>query len=370
MGKLYLLLLPLLLLLAIRTVSADVVETKDGARLVGKITQIDGTTIVLDTAYAGQVKIKQSEVTGVTTDQPTHIRLSGGTVWQGKLTGQGNGALVITVPDGPVRTSVDQVVATWGPAGMDPMLIALQRWWAYEASFDLVGKTGNSEQLGSGFRFRATLTGPQDKLQLYSAYDRQITQGQVSTDQLKAGIDYQSNLSGRYSWYLRDEAGFDRVKLVEFSNVAAAGLGYDCIKTKRETLNLRAGLANRYEIYKEDPVLYENLINPPAPGVPLSPQDAKRKATKDRMNSTGFDFGLSHSLELYDFSVVTRISFIPSVTDYADHHLVHESFLEVPLRNLSWKVRMGIANDYTSKPTSDTKRLDTTYFTHFVLSFK
>ena len=370
MGKPYLLLLALLLLLAVRTVSADVVETKDGARLVGKITQIDGTTIVLDTAYAGQVKIKQSEVTGVTTDQPTHVRLSGGTVWQGKVTGQGDGALVITVPDGPVRTSVDQVVATWGPDGKDPMLLALQRWWAYEASFDLVGKTGNSEQLGSGFRFRATLTGPQDKLQLYSAYDRQITQGQVSTDQLKAGIDFQSNLSARATWYLRDEAGFDRVKLIKFSNVAAAGLGYDFIKTHRETLNLRAGLANRYEIYKEDPVLYESLINPDPPGVPLSPADAKRQATKDRTDATGLDFGLSHALELYNFSVVTRISFIPSVTDFTDYHLTHESFLEVPLRNLSWKLRMGIASDYTSRPTSETKRLDTTYFTHFVLSFK
>jgi hypothetical protein len=370
MAKFHLFLLSSLFFLAVRTVSADVVETKDGARLVGKIHTIDGTTIVLETAYAGVLKIKQSEVTGITTDKPTHIRLSGGTVWQGVLTGEGGGALVVTVPDGPVHTTVDQIVATWGPDGQDPMVLALRRSWGYEASFDLVGKTGNSEQLGSGFRFRATLTGPQDKLQLYNSYDRQITQGQVSTDQLKVGIDYQSSFWGRYSWYLRDEGGFDRVKLIAFSNVAAAGFGYDFIKTHRETLNLRAGLANRYEIYKEDPVLYESLVNPPSPGVPLPPAEAKRLATKDRMSSTGFDFGLNHSLELYNFSLVTRISFIPSVTDYADHHLVHESFVEVPLRNLSWKLRMGVTNDYTSKPSPDTKRLDTTYFTHFVLSFK
>ena len=323
------------------------------------------------TAYAGEIKIKQSEVTGLTTDSPTHIRLSGGTVWHGVLTGAGGGAIVVNVPDGPVHTSVDQVVATWGPEGQDPMILALRRWWAYEASVDLVGKTGNSEQLGSGFRFRATLTGPQDKLQLYSEYDRQISQRQVSTDQLKTGIDYQSNLSIRSTWYLRDEAGFDRVKLVKFSNVAAAGLGYDFIKTHRETLNVRAGLANRYEVYKEDPVLYESLVNPPPPGVPISPEDAKRRATKERTNATGLDLGLNHSLELYNCSVVTRISFIPAITDFADQHLTHESFLEVPLRSFSWKVRMGVTNDYTSRPTTlDTNRLDTTYFTHFVLTFK
>ena len=370
MGKLHLVLILLASLLAIQTVSADVVETKDGARLVGKVLQIDGLVIVLDTVYAGSVKIKQSEVMSVTTDSPANIRLSTGNVLKGTLADLGSGDLIVKSPDGVVHTSADKIVATWKLDAQDPEVIALQRSWGYEATVDVVGKTGNSEQLGSGFGFRATLNGPRDKLQLYSAYDRQITQGQVSADQLKAGVDYQSSFSGRYSWYMRDEAGFDRVKLVAFSNVAATGLGYDFIKKPKHTLNLRAGFAHLTEIYNEDPVRYAALVNPPPPGVPIPADQAKRQATTGTVNSTNFDFGLSHSLELLDFSVVTRISFIPSVNDYVDHHLVHESFLEVPLHTLMWKVRMGVVNDYTSKPVVNTKRLDTTYFTHFVLSWK
>jgi len=370
MGKFHGLLLSLLFTLAIQIVSADVVETKDGARLTGKVIRIDGSTIVLDTVYAGPVKINQSEVTSVTTDSPVNIRLSTGSVLKGTLADEGAGAVVIKGLDGSTRTSVDKIVTTWATGAKDPEALALERSWKYEATVDVVGKTGNGEQLGTGFSARATLVGAKDKLELYSAYDRQITQGQTSADQFKTGADYQSSFSGRSSWYVRDEGGFDRVKLVELSNVAAVGLGYDFIKTPKQLLNVRAGFADRYEIYKVDPVLYASLVNPPAPGVPVSPEEAKERATKKRLKSTNFDFGLSHSLELSDFSVVTRISFIPSVNDYADHHLVHESFIEVPLHNLIWKVRMGVTNDYTSRPTIDTKRLDTTYFTHFVLSWK
>jgi|GEM_PF-138456 len=360
----------LLVSLAVQTVSADVVETKNGARIVGKITQINGTTVVVDTEYAGTVKIKQSDVTAVTTDAPSNVRLSSGTVLQGTLAGEGAGAIVITGSDGVIHTSVDKVVTTWALTAKDPEVIALQRAWAYEAGVDVAGKTGNSEQLGTGFHFRATLTGPQDKLQFYSAYDRQVTEGVKSADQLKAGVDYQNSFSGRYSWYIRDEAGFDRVQLIDFSNVAAAGLGYDIVKKPKETLTGRIGFAHRFESYREDPVLFDSYVNPLPPGIPVPPDQAKRLATKESVNSAGLDVGLSHSLELKSCSIVNRLSYIPAFDDFADYHFTHESFLELPLTSPSWKVRMGIENDYISKPAQGKRRLDTTYYTRLMLNWK
>jgi len=355
----------LLLSLAGPIVSADVVETKNGARIVGKVTLIDGSAVVVDTEYAGTVKIKQSDVTAITTDARANIRLASGTVLQGTLTSEGAGALVIAGPDGSLHTSVDKVVTTWAPTAKDPEVLALQRAWAFEAGVDVVGKTGNSEQLGTAFSFRATLNGPQDKLQFYTAYDRQVTEGTKSSDQFKAGVDYQSNFSGRYSWYVRDEAGFDRVKLIDFSNVAAAGLGYDFIKKPKQTLTGRFGFAHRFESYRPDPEREALFI---ASGE--TEDDARRLATKERVNSAGLDFGLSHSLELKYMSIVNRISYVPSFSDFADFHLVHESFVELPLYNILWKVRMGVANDYTSVPAVGKERLDTTYFTRLVLNWK
>ncbi len=372
MKKIYFIISVLLFALAVRTVSADVVETKSGAKIIGKVTMIDGSTVVVDTDFAGVIKIKQSDVVSITTDAAANIRLATGTVLQGTVAGEGAGAVTITSADGAIRTTVDKIVTTWAPSAKDPEIVALQRGWAYEAGLDIVGKTGNSEQLGTGFNFRATLNGPQDKLMFYTAYDRQVTEGQKSADQLKAGVDYQNSFSGRYSWYLRDEAGFDRVKLIGFGNVAAFGLGYDMVKQPKHMLTGRVGVAHRFESYRVDPIEFQKRIDALLPVTATDAQktEFKRIATKESVNSAGLDVGLTHSLELTSFRIVNRVSYIPAFSDFSDYRFLHESFIELPLASIMWKIRMGVVNDYTSKVAHGKRRLDTTYFTRLMLSWK
>ncbi len=323
--------------------SADVVETKNGSRLVGKVTAIGGGSVTLSTDYAGALTIKQSDVVAITTDAPVAVRLASGTRIDGKVATTG-GALTVTGADGVITTSVDKVAASWATGGKDPAIAALERGWAYEAAVDVSGKTGNKEQLGTGFSFRATLAGSQDTLQFYSAYDRQVSDGVKSADQFKAGLDYANNFSGRKSWYVRDEAGFDRVKDIELYNVAGAGLGYDFIKEAKQTLTGRAGLSFRYAGYK-NPVT----------------QDVK---------SAGMDFGLTHKLQMENSILRNSLTYVPAFDDVAVYVITHESSLELPLLSTQWKLRMGVANDYNSKPGRGVERLDTTYFTRLVLSWK
>ncbi|MFT3783591.1 MAG: DUF481 domain-containing protein [Nibricoccus sp.] len=367
----YLIMSCLLPFMAGSIVSADTVETKDGARIVGKVTLIDGSTVIVDTQYAGSVKVKQSEVVSITTENPSNIRLTSGTVLQGTVSGIGSGALIITGSDGSIHSSVDKIVATWAPGAKDPEVVSLQRAWAYEAAVDVVGKTGNSSQLGTGFSFRAVLAGPQDKLLFYAGYDRQVTEGEISADQFKAGVDYQNSFAGKYSWYIRDEAGFDRVKLIEFSNIAAAGLGYDFIKKPKHTLNGRIGLAHRFESYRPDWDEVVSRVNQlPLPYTVEQVNETRRAATKDNVNSAGLDVGFEHSLELRTLSLVTRVSFVPTFNDFADYRALHETYLQLPLANPAWKLRMGLVNDYTSKVSPTRHRLDTTYYSRFVLAWR
>ncbi len=325
-------------------VHADVVETKGGARLPGKVVKIDGTEVTLETAYAGTIKIKQAEVASVSTDEPLNVRLAAGTVLEGRLAPTGNGGVQISGKDGTISTTVDKVAATWAPGATDPAIVALQRAWTYEAAADITGKTGNKEQTGTAFSFRAILAGSQDTLQFYSAYDRQISDGAKSADQFKAGVDYQNNYSGSKSWYVRDEGGFDRIKGIDIYNVAAAGVGYDFIKEAKQTLTGRAGLSFRYEGY----------------GDPLT-EDVK---------DAGLDFGLNHRLQMDNSLLVNRISYVPSFKDFGNYRLIHESYLELPLANPAWKLRLGILSDYTSQPPRGLEKLDTSYFTLLVLHWK
>jgi hypothetical protein len=332
-----------LLALGMAQLSADTVETKSGAKIIGKVEKIDGGSVVVSTDYAGTITIKQAEVASIVTDAPVAVRLSSGTRVDGKVSGS-SGALQIAGAEGTVSTTVDKVAASWAAGGKDPAVVALERGWAYEASIDVAGKTGNKSQLGTALGLRATLAGVSDTLVFYTAYDRQVTDGAKSADQFKAGVDYQSNFKGKNSWYVRNEGGFDRIKDITFYDVAAFGLGYDVIKKPKQTLTSRVGLSFRNENYR----------NP---------------ATID-VNSAGMDFAVNHSLSFDHAALVNRVSLVPAFKDTSNYRLTHESFLELPTANPAWKLRFGVNNDYNSRPGKGVEKLDTGYFTRLNLNWK
>jgi hypothetical protein len=323
--------------------SADVVETKNGARIVGKVTKIEAGGVVVETDYAGTITIKQSEVTAIVTDIPLAVRLDNGTHLAGKLSG-GDGTVQIADSAGMIETQVGKVAASWAVGAEDPAIAALRRHWSYTASIDMNGTSGNKSQLGTAGAFRAALTSPHDLLALYTDYNRQVTDSRKSADQFKAGADYSNNFEKRSSWYVRDEGGFDRIKDIYFYNTSAAGYGYDLIKQSKHLLTIRGGFSFRYEDYKN----------------PL---------TTD-VSSAGLDFGLNHELEFGKAKLVNHLSYVPGFQDFSNYHVTHESFYEVPLASPAWKLRLGVSNDYNSKPGSGVDRLDTAYFTRLLLNWK
>ncbi len=322
---------------------ADVVETNNGARLVGEIEKIAEGHIIMKTAYADVITIKQSDVTSITTDQPISVRLESGTVLEGTLTSQ-NGEVQISGADGRLTTSVPRIAAIWPAGAKDPRIAALERSWAYEAAVDIAGKSGNSEQLGTQVSGRATLKTDRDTLQFYTAYNRQVTDDVKAADEFKAGVDYANNFSGKRSWYVRTEGGFDRVKDIDLYNVSAVGLGYDFIKEPNHTLTGRAGISYRYEGY----------------GNPAS----------EDVSSAGLDLGLNHEWTFTNSRIINRLSIVPTFDDFGNFRLTHESFYEIPLSIPAWKLRIGISNDYNSEPGFGVEELDTSYFTRLVLTWK
>lgn len=141
--------------------SADTVETKSGARIVGKVEKIDGGSVVVSTDYAGTITIKQSEVTSIVTAAPVAVRLASGTRVDGAVSGSA-GAVQIAGAEGTVSTTVEKVAASWAAGGRDPAVVALDRGWAYEASVDVAGKSGNrassAPRLACGLPWRASRT--------------------------------------------------------------------------------------------------------------------------------------------------------------------------------------------------------------------
>src|SRR5688500_13725087 len=85
--------------------SADSVETKNGARIIVKITKLDAGSVVVSTDFAGTITIKQSEVATLSTDAPVAIRLESGTRMEGRVTSGAAGAIQVAGPDGTISTT-------------------------------------------------------------------------------------------------------------------------------------------------------------------------------------------------------------------------------------------------------------------------
>lgn len=323
--------------------SADVVETKNGTRLVGHITKIDGGSIYLSTDFAGDIVVKQSEVTSLATDGPVEVRLTSGTRMEGTVS-TADGSVRIVSPEGTLTTGLDKLAASWPVGAEDPQLVALERHWKYEATVNVNGTTGNQNQLGTQLGFDAKLAGPPDALELYTDYNRQVTNGQQSADQYKAGVDYSSDFDPRSLWYVRDEGGFDRIMDIRFYDTAAAGYGYDLIKNAVDTLTVRFGLAYRYDDY----------YNPATPIV----------------DSAAGDFEIIHDLKFADWELGNKLTIDPAFSDFSNVTATQDSFYQIPLANPAWKLRLGVSNEYNSQPGPGIKKLDTTYYTQLILDWQ
>jgi hypothetical protein len=231
----------------------------------------------------------------------------------------------------------------WLAGEEDPDVVAARRKWSYEAGVDINGQTGTNHQLSTDYGFKATLTGPNDLLKLYTDYNRQETDGQVSADQFKAGVDYSDNFTELESWYVKDEAGFDRVNDILFYDIAAGGLGYDLIKRKDETLTGRVGLSYRYDEYS-------------GPGA------------RD-LSEPGADFGVQYTRQFRSSLLADTLSFDPTFQDPANFVISHELRYDIPLVSPYWKLSVGMSNNYNSRPVDGVDKLDTLYFARLVLTW-
>ena len=350
--RLSILLFGLLLSLAWPTgwLHADVVDTRAGARLVGRITKIDNGKIFLETDYAGKLEVKQSEVTGISTDEIVTVRLQGGSTLRGRVAGSPEGGLVVTGAAGETRIRVDRIAATWPAAGEDPAVIAVKkaaaekrRHWALQIGVDITGRSGNASSSGVASNIVATFTGSKDALKLYGDYNYMRTDNSKSTDEAKAGLDYTNFFHDRLGWFTRSELQRDKIAQVDLRATSDFGLTYRFVKNPREEFAGRIGAGYRFEEFT---------------------------ATSNR-EGVILAFGVFHSYKFSRTAVLTTdLKYLPNAANFADFRFVHDSGLEVPLAASLWKMRMGVTNQYDGRPQPGREHLDTTYYTRLLLNWK
>jgi len=330
------------------TALADRVELTDGSVINGKIISADGGKLKVDTAFAGAIEIAQSSVKSFSTDEAVHVGLAAGSEVLGKVVAADAG-IKVEAADGQMSTGTAQVVAVWRPGADSPAVRAAkaaaekaQRKWAYEASVAVTGRTGPSEKFNAALGFKATLASDQDKLIFALAAEQAKDNGVKTADRQFGGVDYSSFFSADNGWYARTSLEKDEIKDIDLRSLSAFGFGRKLIRKAHQDLELRLGASYLYETY----------------------------VSGGEFESPGLDVTILHSYQFRIAKLNSVLTYTPAFEDFANYRVNHESSLELPLTASLWKLKIGLNNQYQSKPPGSVDKLDTTYFTSLILNWQ
>jgi len=330
------------------TALADRIELTDGSVINGKLLSAEGGKLKVETAFAGTIEIVQASVKNFSTEEAVNVGLAGGSQVLGKVEVTDAGIKVVA-NDGQMSATTANVAAVWRQGSDSPDTKKLKadveagkRKWAYEASVAIAGRTGVSEKFGANLGFKATLASAQDKLIFAVAAEKGRDNGLETANRQFGSVDYSSYFSADNGWYARSSIEKDTIKQLDLRSNTSFGFGRRLIKNKVQDLELRLGVNYLYETYSDN----------------------------TKFDSPGLDVAFLHTYLFPNSKLVNTLTFTPAFKNFNNYRIHHESSWELPIGTSMWKLKLGFANDYNSKPPAGTERLDTTYFTNLILSWQ
>ena len=325
--------------------NADTVTTNDGSILNGTITLIDKGEIHVDTKYAGKLTLKQDEVATFETEAPIVVRLENGTKIAGPVAASSDGKLKIESEDGVLETNTNKIAASWAPGGVDPEIDRNSRKWKYDLALNLSGKKGNTDKFHFGTELDVRLKGPDDELRFGFEYEQGDKNDQKTDDRALGRIGYERFNPKNIGWYMHNALETDKISDIYMRSTTGGGGSYRVINNDRQTLIVRSGLGYRFTDFENE--------------------------DKDNDSSATFEATLEHSYQYKDFySLENKLYYSPALDDFGNYRAIHDSSLKIPVGNgTSFWIRMGIKNEYESQ-TSAEEKLDTSYYTKLIYSWK
>jgi putative salt-induced outer membrane protein YdiY len=180
-------------------------------------------------------------------------------------------------------------------------------------------------------------------LRLYARYAHAEKESDETSDETIVGASYTAYMYDPWGWYVRGEVERDRFEDIDLRTTLAGGLSYRPINTDTLTLRLFSGLGYRHESFR----------------------DGTDESTP------AFDLGLNHRWVVKPWlSLENALGYTPAFDDFGDYLFVQDSSLEMPVGASKWVLRLGVRNDYKSKPAEDREELDTTYYSRLLMRFE
>ena len=343
-------------LLALTATSyADVVTTSGGSRIVGKVEKWASGKVTIVTEFAGTLTIKAEKVTSLTIDTPIAVQFASGDRLVGTITtDEETGRTVMQTALGPVAIRIEQITSAWSPDSDSPDVVvtkaeaakakeALTPKWSATLEAGAVFTEGNTNTLDGRGRLEVHRKTKDDLLSFLVAGEYSERDDKRNKNEYRAGMRYEHSLSERSFWFVRSLLEFDEFENLDLRATTTGGAGYYWRREPQRELKTSLGVGYRHEAFKNGVTTDEVVV----------------------------DLGLYYRHELAPWAVFKHTStYTPDVQDFADYRLEVDTALVLPMKNDVWKLKLGVRNEYNSRPLPGIDRLDSTYYANVVLELK
>jgi len=244
-----------LLLAAATAVSAHEITLKNGDRLSGIVITRDRDVVVLETQYAGRIKIGMEYIETIDMERPlTNISGSGErapapaeTKSAPEQTPTGSpSAVAKPTTAAPVKVPAPLAAKATPRLFGDGRLYGLFDGWEGNANIGFSYTSGNSRTSTLASGIRASKAGTSDKLTVYvrSLWNSNRNAAQSTTQNaVWGGFRYDRDFTKKMFSFASWDFERDRPKRLNFRSVIGGGLGHHTIKNDRTELDMLLGLA-------------------------------------------------------------------------------------------------------------------------------
>jgi len=221
---------------------------KNGDKLTGKVTALDGGKLTIESAVAGTITVDMANVSTFSTDEPVEIHLNDGTVLkQAVTTSPTEGSIATT------QGSIDaQDVAIADIAKINPPPV---KWTGSIQAGALITR-GNSKTDNVSVGFDAMRRAEKDRITASGLYlygrqeDPNTGDDSTTTDNWYLTGKYDYFLTEKLYWFSALRVERDRIAALDIRITPSTGLGYQWIESDDMNFNTEAGLAWVYEDFE------------------------------------------------------------------------------------------------------------------------
>lgn len=283
---------------------ADSVTVRNGDRLVGKIVHKSNDTLVLQTDYAGELKIQWSKVVAITTDGPIPVQLDdvGDTFFRARIESPQPKQVTLTPEHGEPQTiPIAQV------RFLNPLPEETRSGVTYKghinSSFSRAQGNVRNEAIYGETSFSAHAR--EYRYDINAKAMRTQDSGNLTNSNWLLGGNYDRFLNPKRFIYTRGSIEHDRFKGINRRNIIGGGYGWQIADSPQTQFSVRGGL---------DYVTIDHLTSP-----------------RENYPSLGWGIKASHKLESYRAELFHEEDGFVDATDI--HHITirTRSGLRVPL---------------------------------------